>query len=398
MTMNATTTSSSSFEFATANRIVFGAGKAAEIGTLAVSMGRCALVVIGGSAGALVRVESTLERLTAVGIDYATFSVTGEPTIQTIRDGLEQARRETCDCVIGFGGGSVLDTAKAIAAMMSNAGDPLDYLEVVGRGQAIAKPSAPCIAVPTTAGTGSEVTRNAVLGVPEHHVKVSMRSPLMLPRVAVVDPELTYDLPPELTASTGLDALTQVIEPLVSCRANPLTDGICREGIKRAARSLVAAVESGDPQSREDMAVASLCGGLALANAGLGAVHGLAGPLGGLIPAGHGAIVAALLPHVMAANVAALRRHGKSLERYDEVARLVTGSAKAGADDGVAWVSELCARLAIRPLGRLGFRESMIEDLVVKAERASSMKGNPVHLEVAELHQVVREALGAEHA
>jgi alcohol dehydrogenase class IV len=381
------------FEFATATRIVFGAGKARELGPLASGIGTCALVVMGGSAAALLRVEPALEQLTQAGVDYATFSVTGEPTIQTIRNGLEQARRERCDCVIGFGGGSVLDAAKAIAAMMTNEGDPLDYLEVVGRGQAIARASAPWIAVPTTAGTGSEVTRNAVLGVPERQVKVSMRSPWMLARVALVDPELTYDLPPALTASTGLDALTQVVEPYVSCRANPLTDGICREGILRGARSLVRAVTEGDATSREEMAMASLCGGLGLANAGLGAVHGLAGPLGGMIHAGHGAIVAALLPHVMAVNVAAMRRHQASLARFDEVARLVTGSTSANAEDGVAWVTALCASLPIVSLARLGFREGHIEDLVEKAAHASSMKGNPVALEQGELREIVRRAM-----
>ena len=170
--------------------------------------------------------------------------------------------------------------------MLANGGELLDYVEIIGRGQALTKPSVPFIAIPTTAGTGSEVTRNAVLASPEHKVKVSLRSPLMLARVAVVDPELTYDLPPALTASTGLDALTQLIEPYVCSRANPMTDGLCVEGIRRAARSLRVAFGDGQNKSaREDMAVASLFGGLALANAGLGAVHGFAGPIGGMFSA-----------------------------------------------------------------------------------------------------------------
>lgn len=391
MTMN--DSASISFEFATANRVLFGAGRVGEIGAVASGMGRCALVVIGGSATAFLRVESTLELLTRSGIDFATFSVTGEPTLQTVRNGLEQARRESCDLVIGFGGGSVIDTAKAVAAMMANDGDVLDYVEVVGRGRPISKPSAPCIAVPTTAGTGSEVTRNAVLGVPEQHVKVSMRSPLMLPRVALVDPELTYDLPSRLTASTGLDALTQTIEPLVSSRANPLTDGICREGITRAARSLVRASEDGNPSSRADMALASLCGGLALANAGLGVVHGLAGPLGGMIHAGHGEIVAALLPHAVAVNIDAMHRRDLSLARYDEVARLLTGLPTVLAGDGAKWLQELCAQLHVTTLSRLGLRVNQVDDLVEKAQRASSMKGNPVTLDASEVREIVRRAM-----
>ena len=166
------------------------------------------------------------------------FIVAGEPTVDLVRLGARSAREERCDLVIAFGGGSAIDAGKAIAALAANAGDVLDYLEVVGKGQALGRPPLPFIAVPTTAGTGSEVTRNAVLASPEHRVKASLRSPLMLPRLAVVDPELTYDLPPRITASTGLDAFTQLIEPYVSSRANPMIDALCLEGIRRASRSL----------------------------------------------------------------------------------------------------------------------------------------------------------------
>ena len=233
--------------------------------------------------------------------------------------------RANCDLIIGLGGGSAIDTGKAIAALLTNAGDPLDYLEVIGRGQALTDAPAPFIAIPTTAGTGAEVTRNAVLASPEHRVKVSLRSPLMLPRVALVDPELTYGLPPAITASTGLDALTQLIEPFVSIRANPLTDAICRDGMRRAARSLRRAYEEGTMLPPARTWPASLFGGLALANAGLGAVHGFAGPLGGLFPAPHGVICARLLPLIVEANVRALQERKPNtsvLQRYAEVARL----------------------------------------------------------------------------
>ena len=246
-----------------------------------------------------------------------------------MEQGVELAKAERCELVIGFGGGSALDAAKAIAAMLANGGELLDYLEIIGRGKPLTKPSAPFIAIPTTAGTGAEVTRNAVLASPEHKVKVSLRSPLMLAKVAVVDPELTYDLPSALTASTGLDALTQLIEPFVCNRANPMTDGLCVEGLRRAARSLRMAFGKGrDQDAREDMAVASLFGGMALSNAGLGAVHGFAGPIGGSFSAPHGAICAALLPHVMAMNLRALRQrdpHGAALFRYEEAAWWLTG-------------------------------------------------------------------------
>ena len=257
--------------------------------------------------------------------------------------------------------------------------------------------SAPFIAIPTTAGTGSEVTRNAVLASPEHHLKVSLRSPRMAARLAFVDPELTFDLPPGLTASTGMDALTQVIEPYVCSRANAMTDAFCVEGITRAARSLRVAVENGrDAIAREDMAAASLFGGLALSNAGLGAVHGLAGPIGGMFPAPHGAVVAALLPHVMEINLRALRERqpaSDALRRYEVVARLVTGKPAATADDGVEWVRKLVSDLQIPPLRTYGITTDHSVELAGKAQNASSMKANPVVLTNEELVEILARAL-----
>jgi alcohol dehydrogenase class IV len=382
------------FEFTTATKIIFGAGTLREAGAAAREFGQRALVVTGRDAK---RAGPLLKILHEAGVGAATFSVAGEPELCTIEQGTALAKRETCKLVIGFGGGSALDAAKAIAAMMTNNGALLDYVEIIGRGKALTKPSAPFIAIPTTAGTGSEVTRNAVLSSPEHKLKVSLRSPLMLAKVAIVDPELTCDLPPALTASTGLDALTQLIEPFVCSRANPMTDGLCVEGIRRAGRSLRVAFADGKNKSaREDMALASLFGGLALANAGLGAVHGFAGPIGGSFPAPHGAICAALLPHVMDANIRALRERaggGDALQRYDEVARLLTGSAGATADDGVGWVRKLTDDLQIPRLGNYGIREEHVAGLAAKAANASSMKANPITLTEDELVGTLRLAL-----
>jgi alcohol dehydrogenase class IV len=342
------------------------------------------------------RAKPLLDILDTQGVSHDIFSVADEPTTDVARGGTEYARDAGCDFVIGFGGGSVLDTGKAIAALLTNGGAPLDYLEVIGRGQSLARPAAPYIAIPTTAGTGSEVTRNAVLASSEHGVKVSLRSPLMLPRVAVVDPGLTHSLPPEVTASTGLDALTQVMEPYVSNRANPMTDGVCREGMRRAARSLGRAYENGDdPAAREDMAVASLFGGLALANAGLGAVHGFAGPLGGMFHAPHGSICATLLPHVMAVNVQALQeRHpdSEALQRYDEVARILTGNATATAIDAVTWVRDLCEALQVPSLASHGLTRADFPVLIEKASAASSMRGNPIELTPDEMREILARA------
>jgi alcohol dehydrogenase class IV len=281
--------------------------------------------------------------------------------------------------------------------MLTNPGDPLDYLEVIGRGQPLAHTPAPFIAVPTTAGTGSEVTRNAVLGSPEHQVKASLRSASMLPRLALVDPELTLGLPRTVTASTGLDALTQVIEPYVSARANAMTDLFCVEGIRTIAAALPAAYQNGnDLAARTSMAWSALLGGLALANAGLGAVHGFAAPIGGMFPAPHGAICAAVLPHAMKVNVEALRSRApgsRALERYEEVGRLLTGRPHATADDGVRWIAETCLELEIPPLGSYGVRREHISDLVAKAGQTSSMKGNPIVLTAEELQQIALAAL-----
>lgn len=393
---------SAKFEFATATRIVFGAGALRDLAKLVAEIGGTRALIVTGSSPA--RAVPLLDLLSTAGIDFATFSIDGEPKIYTVQTGAQQARDMGCDVVIGFGGGSALDAGKAISALMTNPGDPLDYLEVIGRAQPLRNPPVPYIAIPTTAGTGAEVTRNAVLASPEHHVKVSLRSALMLPRLALVDPELTYDLPPGVTASTGLDALTQLIEPFVSNRANPLTDAICREGISRAARSLRRAYQSAvngrtippDREAREDMALAALLGGMALANARLGAVHGFAAPIGGMFPAPHGAICAILLPHVMSINVAALaaREPGsEALRRYDEVARLVTRDENAKAADGVAWVRDLVDVLNVPPLASYGITRADFPILIEKASVASSMQGNPIKLTHDELRDALARAL-----
>lgn len=377
------------FEFATAARIVFGPGAVREVAPAARALGSRVLLVTGRRPERSAALAAELEAVR--------FAVEGEPTVDEARRGVALARTSGCDVVVAMGGGSAIDAGKAIAALAANSGEPLDYLEVVGRGQPLAHAPLPFIAVPTTAGTGSEVTRNAVLASPEHRVKASLRSPSMLPRLAVVDPDLTLDVPPDVTAATGLDALTQVIEPYVSSRANALTDLYCLEGMRRAARSLERACrDGGDRAARTDMAMASLMGGLALANAGLGAVHGFAAPLGGAFPAPHGAVCAALLPHAMKINIAALRARepeSEALRRYETVARLLTGRADAAPEDGAAWAAALCRGLGIPPLRAYGVTADDIPALCERAARASSMKGNPIALTGEELAAIVERAL-----
>jgi len=381
------------FEFATADRIIFGPGKLNQIGSYAGELGKKALVVIGIE---LSKAAIFLEILDEVGIDSEIFSIDQEPTIEIIREGMYLARTANCDMVISFGGGSAIDCGKAISVLLTNTGDILEYLEVIGKGKPILSHPVTFIAIPTTAGTGAEVTSNAVINSPVHKVKVSLRSPKMLPDIALIDPELTFSMPPEITGFTGMDALTQVIEPYVSKKSNPFTDSICREGMRRASNSLLLAYFNGDNlTARTDMSITSMFGGLALANSKLGAVHGIAGPFGGMFHAAHGAICARLLPYVMQENIHALQNREPQNEaryKYDEIARLLTSNSNATAMDGVDWIFELINSLKIPPLSIYGFSESELPGMIKKAKNASSMKGNPIQLTDEELENILTKA------
>jgi alcohol dehydrogenase class IV len=380
------------WELTTPTRIVFGPGRIAELPQIAREFGRRALLVTGRTTE---WAKPFQRNLATVGIDAAIFPVEGEPTLDLVRRGV-QACREGCEFVISIGGGSVIDAGKAIAALAPNSGEPLDYLEVIGRGRSFESSPLPFIAVPTTAGTGSEVTRNAVLGSPENGMKASLRSPLMLAKVALIDPELTLGLPRDITANTGLDALTQTIEPFVSARANALTDLFCLEGMKRISSCLPVAYEDGNNRNaRESMAFASLLGGLSLANAGLGVIHGFAAPLGGMLHAPHGAICAAVLPHGIGGNIRALRKRAPNhvgLQKYEQIARVLTGDPQAPAERVACWAASLCGHLGVAPLRKYGLRRDQIPDLVEKAQKASSMKANPIPLTTVELTEIAEQS------
>ena len=379
------------FEFATAGRILAGPGRAAELPGVLAGLGSRVLVCTGANP------ERHASLLAGLGLPAAVFPVAGEPTAGLARAGVAAAREHGADVIAAIGGGSVIDLGKAVAMLLANGGDPLDYLEVVGSGQKITRPAAPCVAVPTTAGTGSEVTANAVLAVPEHRLKASLRSPLMIPRVALVDPRLTASCPPPVTAASGLDALTQCLEPFVSVRATPVTDGLAREGLRRAAGGLRAAhADGGDLVARMDMALCALLGGMALANAKLGAVHGLAGVIGGTADVPHGIACAALLAPVIEANVRTLRSGtpgSPALDRYAEAARLLTGKPGASVQDGLAWIGETIALLGVPGLAAFGLGPGQADDIAAKAMTSSSMQGNPVPLSQGQLKAVFLEAL-----
>ncbi len=383
------------FEFASAARIIFGDGSAEQLPQLAREKGSHALLVTDSFQPDAV--SRLIDALRSASLRLTHFPVSGEPTVEVIDKAKHVAASAGCDLVISIGGGSVIDAGKASAALIPNAGDVLDYLEVIGAGKKLSATPLPFIALPTTAGTGAEVSKNAVIGSKAHRVKVSLRDNRMLADIALVDPELTHSVPPSVTASTGMDALTQVLEPFVSHLANPLTDGMCAEGLRRAGRSLrTVYAEMDNAAAREDMALTSLLGGLALANAKLGAVHGFAGVLGGMYDAPHGAICAALLPPVMEANIKALQGRepeNPALKRYEYAAQFLVFDRSASSQDAMDWISETSRLFGIPGLGAYGVREDDFPEIVEKSSASSSMKGNPIELTADELKAILEAAL-----
>jgi len=371
------------FTFATAGRIAFGAGRRAELAAAVAALGSRPLVCTGSDPARHAELVATIG-------GAATFAVRGEPTLEMVRAGAAAALAHRADVIVGLGGGAVLDAAKVVAALATNGGDPLDYAEVIGAGRPLSVRSLPVVAVPTTAGTGSEVTANGVVTSPEHKVKVSLRSASMLPALALVDPELTLACPPGVTAHAGLDALVQCIEPFVSPFANPLVDGFCREGIRRAASGLRRAYRQPDDlEARSDVSLCALLSGLALANGKLGAAHGLAGPLGGQLGAPHGAITAAVMVAVSEHNLAAAGE--VAVARYAEVGELLTGHRDPRAF--LEWWAETAAELGVRGLAALGLDADGIEPVAEAAAKASSTKGNPVVMTTADLAAILRSSL-----
>lgn len=374
------------FAFATATEILFGRGQAVQAAGRIAALGNRVLLVQGGNPAR----SDWLARALA-GCQVTRFSVPREPDVELVQAGVDLARQAGVQVVVALGGGAVIDAGKAISALMPAPRPMMDHLEVVGLGLPLDEAPLPFVALPTTAGTGAEVTRNAVIGVPDHARKVSLRDLRMLPRLAVVDPALTDHCPRAITLASGLDAITQVIEPFVSPRANPMTDALCRDAIPRGLAALIRLMAGEDAAARDEMAWVSLCGGIALANAGLGAVHGLAGPLGGLTGAAHGAICGALLPPVLVANRAAVADPA----RLDQVGRWIAG-AFGLRDTALPNAARHLAGWA-RQQGLPGLRDMGI-DATAQAKAAeaasssSSMKANPVPLSADSLRGIMEQA------
>ena len=377
------------FEFATSTRIIFENNSFEKVPGFISEPGSKILIVTGKNTSLGNRLSDFLKEK---NLKIEIFSIDSEPTTSDIETGTELAKKAGSNLVVGIGGGSAIDSAKAIAALASNKGELTDYLEVIGKGRKLEELPLPCIAIPTTSGTGAEVTKNSVIKSVEHKVKVSLRSDLMFPKLAVIDPVLTLSMPPELTATTGVDALTHLLETFVSKNANPFIDALCREGMKRISDSLIQAYNDGkNMEARENMAMASMLGGMALANVKLGAVHGFAGPLGGMFLIPHGAVCACLLPAVMEVNIEALKNTGaqKELSKFDEVARILTRNDLAFAADGVAWVKGLVKKLRIPSLSEYKISPEVFPGLVEMAKNSSSMKGNPVELNNRQLFEIL---------
>jgi alcohol dehydrogenase class IV len=382
------------FDLAVPADVRFGAGRVSEVAEALAGLGANRVLVVTGRRTS--RADAIRSAMAEAGISSIAFGVAAEPSIERVRVAMELLAEAACDAVLGFGGGSALDVAKAAAVLATAGTDPMEHLEVIGAGRPIVRPGVPCVAVPTTAGTGSEVTRNSVLS--GGGVKASLRSPLMLPRVAVVDPDLLAGLPRPTIAASGMDALSQLIEPFLSQRANPFSDALARDGIRRSARSLRRAYEEGmeDAAVREDLALASLFGGMCLANSGLGAVHGIAAAAGARLSAPHGAVCAAVLGAAMEVNLSALRERGPehpALLRMAEVATLLTGRSAASPEDAIGWLQELTAALSIPGLASYRLTEDEIPAMLAAAQKASSMRGNPIELTDAEVAEILTRSL-----
>ncbi len=378
------------FEFATSSKIIFGTGSAKKVPGIISRLGNKVFLVAGKNDERAKSLTDNIPQNTQVTV----FRIISEPTTIIINKGIKTARENGCNVVVGFGGGSVVDAAKAIAALVPNPGELSDYLEVIGLGYPLKEKPLPVIAIPTTSGTGAEVTKNSVIKSEEHKVKVSLRSDFMYPDFAIVDPELMVSMPPQITASTGVDALTHLLETFVSHQSNPFIDMFCEEGMKRISNALEKAYENGDDlQAREEMAMASLLGGMTLANVKLGAVHGFAGPVGGMFPAPHGIICARFLPAVMEMNMEVLKAQNSSLSKYDRIAKILIGNKKAKAQDGIIWVENLLDKLNMPSLSEYGINNKYFPELVNKAKKSSSMKGNPVTLSDEQLMWILEKSV-----
>lgn len=368
-------------------RIIFGRGKITEAPALISRIGRRVIIVHGRTPERGLRL---VKQLRTAGCEVQTLGCASEPTLDQVTEATNEARDFNADAVVAIGGGSAIDLGKAVAALAPALRDPLDHLEVVGQGLPLDNAPLPFIAIPTTSGTGAEATKNAVIGVPSAKRKVSLRDERMIARLAIIDPALTDNTPRNVTLASGLDAITQVIEPYLCTKATPFTDALCRPAIPAGLAALAQLIEGEDPDARDKMAWVSLSGGLALANSGLGAVHGFAGVIGGATGAAHGAICGALLPHV-------LRRHANRHDPNSTVGMRIAEvtdwlSHTFQAPDGIQHLETWMHEHGLPRLSDLGVTPSDYNDIATDALGASSMKADPSNFTKQDLIEILQTA------
>ncbi|MBA5763055.1 iron-containing alcohol dehydrogenase [Vibrio sp. 404] len=367
------------FQFMTSTRIIFGEGALQSSLSVINQFGYSVLLVSGKNTE---RASPIIQYIKMQGMRYQHVAICGEPNITMVEETALNGRKFKPDLVIAIGGGSVIDMGKALAAIIPNQGDVYDYVEVVGRNVPLKTKPIPFIAIPTTASTGSEVTRNAVLRSGQDKVKVSLRSPEMLADVAIVDPTLTYGTDAYTSGRGAMDAFTHLMEAYVCGEPNPITDMICEEGLRRLSESVLPGCLNDNYRARSDLSFAAMLGGMAITNAKLGAAHGLASALGGKLAAPHSVITARLAPFVMQENIRAAKKAGRAdvLARYRKMAQLLTGRANASRDDAVLWTNMMLEKLKLPDLNEFGVCKTSFEQVVDDALKSVAIKGNPLPL------------------
>ncbi|MFO7715267.1 iron-containing alcohol dehydrogenase [Desulfosarcina sp.] len=386
------------FSFSPMPRLIFGAGSHCKLGAIAASFGGNALLVTG--MGALERsgyLALLLENLETAGVHVAQCRIAGEPSPAMVDAAVTDLSGKTVDVVLAVGGGSVIDAGKAIAAMLKESGSVMDYLEGVGRRHPTGQ-SIPLVAVPTTSGTGSEATKNAVISqVGANGFKKSLRHDNYIPRLAMLDPSLCLSAPPPVTAACGMDALTQLIEAYVSTQASPLSDALALEGMRQLIPALPEACGKGasDIGCRGAAAYGAFLSGVTLANAGLGVVHGVAGPMGGLIAIPHGVACANLLPFAVGATVGNLAgmhtaQADHTLAKFARIGKLFGARFEDRMDCCRHLVDSLYRwldQLQIPRLGQFGLTPDRVDILV----HAASNKNNPLPLTAGQIERMIQD-------
>jgi alcohol dehydrogenase class IV len=365
--------------------IRFGRGQAAQAAGLIRGFGASVLLVHGSDSA---RADWLAQDLAGQGVDVTRLPCAAEPTDQSVHNSLDLCRAQRPDAIVSLGGGSVIDLGKALAALAPG-GALLDHVEGVGKGQPLLHDPLPFVAIPTTAGTGAEATKNAVIAIPDTQGmvrKVSLRDPRMVPDLAIVDPALMQGAPKSVVLAAGLDAVTQVIEPYVSNRATAFTDMLCQAAIPVGLRALRDLMDHDMSESWDAMAATSLIGGISLARAGLGAVHGFAGVIGGMCSAPHGAVCGTLLPHVLAANRAVAS--GDTKARLEWVQHQIETVFGPGPDALQNW----SAGHGLPTLAQMGVRADQHDQIALLSQSASSMKSNPYTLPLDDLRSILRAA------